>query len=39
MVKRLRLEKDDIIVFKLDINCLHFTLIRAHSSTQPHMKY
>jgi hypothetical protein len=38
MVQRPRLEEDDIIIFELDINCLHFTLIRAHSSTQPYMK-
>jgi hypothetical protein len=38
MVQRLRMEKDDIIVFELDINCLHFTLLRAYSSTQLHMK-
>jgi hypothetical protein len=29
MVTRLGLRKDDIIVFELDINCFHFTLIRA----------
>jgi hypothetical protein len=28
----------NIIVFELDINCFHCTLIRAHSSTHPHMK-
>jgi hypothetical protein len=35
---RLRLEKDNIIVFELDIDYFHFTLLRAHSSTQSHMK-
>jgi hypothetical protein len=38
MVQTLRLEKDNIIVFELDINFIHFTLLRAHSSTQLHMK-
>jgi hypothetical protein len=38
MVRRLGLEKDDIIVFELDINCFNFTLIRAHPYIQPHMK-
>jgi hypothetical protein len=38
MVQRLGMEKDDIIIFELDVNCLHNTLIRAHSSTQSHME-
>jgi hypothetical protein len=38
MVQKLTLRKDAILVFELDINCFHFTLIRATSSVQPVMK-
>jgi hypothetical protein len=38
MVQKLTLRKDDILVFELDVNCFHFTLIRATSSVQPVMK-
>jgi hypothetical protein len=38
MVKKLRLRKDGILVFELDINCFYFMLIRATSSIQPVMK-
>jgi hypothetical protein len=38
MVHRLTLRKDDVLVFELDVNCFHFTLIRATSSIQPVMK-
>jgi hypothetical protein len=27
MVNKLKLRQDDILVFELDINCFHFTLI------------
>jgi hypothetical protein len=32
MVQRLTLQKDDVLVFELDVNCFQFTLIRATSS-------
>jgi hypothetical protein len=35
MVKKLILRQDDVLVFELDVNCFHFTLIRATSSIQP----
>jgi hypothetical protein len=38
MVTRFRLGKDDILVFELDINYFHFTLIRATFSIQPLIK-
>jgi hypothetical protein len=38
MANKLKLRHDDVLVFELDINCLHFTLIRATSSIQPVMK-
>jgi hypothetical protein len=38
MVKKLTLQQDDVLVFELDVNCFHFTLIRATSSIQPVMK-
>jgi hypothetical protein len=38
MVKKLTLRQDDVLVFELDVNCFHFTLIRATSSIQPVMK-
>jgi hypothetical protein len=38
MVKRLTLRNDDVLVFKLDVNCFQFALIRATSSIQPVMK-
>jgi hypothetical protein len=38
MVQKLTLRQDDVLVFKLDINCFHFTLIRATTSIQPVMK-
>jgi hypothetical protein len=38
MVKRLTLQKDDVLIFELDMNCFQFTLIRATSSIQPVMK-
>jgi hypothetical protein len=27
MVKKLTLQQDDVLVFELDVNCFHFTLI------------
>jgi hypothetical protein len=38
MVNKLKLWKDDILVFELDVNCFRFTLIRATSSIHPVMK-
>jgi hypothetical protein len=38
MVKKLTLRQDDILVFELNVNCFHFTLIRATCSIQPVMK-
>jgi hypothetical protein len=38
MVQKLTLRKDDVLVFELNINCFHFTLIRATTSVQPVMK-
>jgi hypothetical protein len=38
MVNKLKLRQDDVLVFELDINFFHFTLIRATTSIQPVMK-
>jgi hypothetical protein len=38
MVQKLTLRKDDVLVFELDVNCFHFTLIRATSFVQLVMK-
>jgi hypothetical protein len=38
MVKKLTLRQDDVLVFELDVNYFHFTLIRATSSIQPVIK-
>jgi hypothetical protein len=38
MVQKLTLRKDDVLVFKIDVNYFHFTLIQATSSVQPVMK-
>jgi hypothetical protein len=38
MVQKLTLRKDDVLVFKLDVNSFQFTLIRATSSVKPVMK-
>jgi hypothetical protein len=38
MVNKLKLRQDDVLVFELDINCFHVTLIRATSSIQPVIK-
>jgi hypothetical protein len=32
MVKKFTLRQDDVLIFELDVNCFHFTLIRATSS-------
>jgi hypothetical protein len=38
MLNKLKMRQDDVLVFELNINFFHFTLIRATTSIQPVMK-